>query len=211
MEDHLGIDARGLRALAHPVRVRLLGLLRAHGPATATGLAHRTGLTSGATSYHLRRLADAGLVAEDTARGNARERWWRAVHRAPRPGERDLAGPGSERDPAGPEAALSRLGPVAAAQALRVQQGLAELETMAPAWRRAFGLGDVRLLLTPGEAERLRGELRELLARYPREEEGAPGPPGAARVTVITQLVPEPDPEEAPGLDPGNAPGPARP
>ncbi|EME98684.1 regulatory protein ArsR, partial [Streptomyces mobaraensis NBRC 13819 = DSM 40847] len=29
------LDAKGLRALAHPLRVRLVGLLRTHGPSTA--------------------------------------------------------------------------------------------------------------------------------------------------------------------------------
>ena len=50
-------DVAALRALGHPVRLRILGLLRADGPATATALAQRLGLNSGATSYHLRQLA----------------------------------------------------------------------------------------------------------------------------------------------------------
>jgi DNA-binding transcriptional ArsR family regulator len=75
-------DARALHALTHPLRVRLLGLLRREGPATASQLARRTGLSSGSTSYHLRRLGAAGLADEDTGRGNGRDRWWRA-----RPGE----------------------------------------------------------------------------------------------------------------------------
>ena len=47
-------DATALKALAHPVRLRMLGMLRVDGPATATQLAARLGLNSGATSYHLR-------------------------------------------------------------------------------------------------------------------------------------------------------------
>src|SRR5688500_6844050 len=77
----LTLDTRSLRALAHPVRVRLLTLLREDGGSTATKLAERLQLNSGATSYHLRQLAAAGLVEEDADRGNARERWWRSVHR----------------------------------------------------------------------------------------------------------------------------------
>ena len=64
-----------LRALSHPVRLRMLGLLRAEGPATATGLATRLGLNSGATSYHLRQLATHGFVEDDDSRGDGRERW----------------------------------------------------------------------------------------------------------------------------------------
>ena len=62
-------DASGLKALAHPVRLRILGLLRLDGPATASGLADRLGLNSGATSYHLRHLERHGFVLEDAALG----------------------------------------------------------------------------------------------------------------------------------------------
>ena len=58
-------DSRQLRVLAHPLRSRLLGALRHGGPATATALAARLGTNSGATSYHLRQLAEAGLVEDD--------------------------------------------------------------------------------------------------------------------------------------------------
>lgn len=46
------LDAKGLRALAHPVRVQLVGLLRKYGPSTATRLAERLGVSSGTASYH---------------------------------------------------------------------------------------------------------------------------------------------------------------
>src|SRR5690349_10771636 len=52
--------AAQLRALAHPLRLQLLHLLHAEGPATATQLAHRLGESTGSTSYHLRALHRAG-------------------------------------------------------------------------------------------------------------------------------------------------------
>src|SRR3954471_24877280 len=79
-----------LKALTHPVRVRMLAMLRVDGPATATTLATRLGLNTGATSYHLRQLAQHGFVAEDVERGNGRDRWWKAAHRMT---TTDLAGP----------------------------------------------------------------------------------------------------------------------
>src|SRR5215207_6642882 len=75
-------SAEQLRALAHPLRSRLLGALRFHGPATSTALAARLGTNSGATSYHLRQLAEVGLVEDDEERSNGRDRWWRSVHDA---------------------------------------------------------------------------------------------------------------------------------
>ena len=69
------MDAAQLRALAHPLRLQLLELLSAEGPATASQLGRRLGESSGATSYHLRALHRAGMVEEAEQR-NARERWW---------------------------------------------------------------------------------------------------------------------------------------
>jgi DNA-binding transcriptional ArsR family regulator len=75
------LDGAQVRALAHPLRTRLLGALRIDGPATATTLAGKLGTNSGATSYHLRQLAEVGLVVEEADRGTGRQRWWRAAHR----------------------------------------------------------------------------------------------------------------------------------
>ncbi|MGX5694931.1 ArsR/SmtB family transcription factor [Agromyces soli] len=80
---HPGIDhvlsATALKALAHPLRVRIYDELSAHGPLTASGLGERLDESSGAMSYHLRQLERAGLVRENTARGKGRERWWERV------------------------------------------------------------------------------------------------------------------------------------
>lgn len=61
--------------------MRLLELLQQDGPATATHLARRLDQSSGVTSYYLRILAEHGFIAEDTERGNARDRWWRPPYR----------------------------------------------------------------------------------------------------------------------------------
>ncbi|KTS04954.1 ArsR/SmtB family transcription factor [Microbacterium testaceum] len=70
------LDAGALRALAHPLRVRLFDLLSQYGAQTASGLAALTGESTGATSYHLRALARHDLIREVEGRGTARERWW---------------------------------------------------------------------------------------------------------------------------------------
>ena len=70
------LGAKEVRALAHPLRLRMLESL-AQRPATASMLARDLGESSGATSYHLRALAAAGLIVEDLERRKGRERWWK--------------------------------------------------------------------------------------------------------------------------------------
>lgn len=71
-------DSRVLAAMAHPLRRRLLNLLKVDGPATASALSERTGQAVGNISHHLRTLGAAGLIEEvpEMAR-DRRERWWR--------------------------------------------------------------------------------------------------------------------------------------
>ncbi|MGW5236043.1 ArsR/SmtB family transcription factor [Streptomyces nodosus] len=205
-EDAIALDAKGLRALAHPVRVQLVGLLRKYGPSTATRLAERLGVNSGTASYHLRQLGAAGFVEEDRERGNARERWWRAVHQTTELNDPDLA----VREP---EATLAFLQSVAATYTLRAQRALNELQTMPTAWRDAFEMSDWALRLTPEEAVALRQDLRAVIARYRKDtpEAAASAPDGAERIGVITHLLPEldvpaaesapPRPQQAPGTE----------
>ena len=75
---NIQLDSRALRVLAHPLRSRLLSQLRLHGAANATALAERLGTNTGATSYHLRKLAEVGLV-EETAEGTGKQRFWAAA------------------------------------------------------------------------------------------------------------------------------------
>jgi DNA-binding transcriptional ArsR family regulator len=71
-------DPRALRALAHPLRLSLLGLLRTEGPLTATRAGELLGESSASCSFHLRQLAKYGLV-EEAGGGRGRERPWRAT------------------------------------------------------------------------------------------------------------------------------------
>lgn len=70
------LDAGALRALAHPMRIRILDLLNERGPQTSSSLGAILGQSSGVTSYHLRALAKHDLIREVPGRGTARERWW---------------------------------------------------------------------------------------------------------------------------------------
>ncbi|WP_189917423.1 ArsR/SmtB family transcription factor [Kitasatospora xanthocidica] len=179
------ITARGMRAMAHPVRMQLVGLLRKHGPSTATKLAARLGLNSGATSYHLRQLAAAGFVEEDPERGNARERWWRSAQRLTVWTVDDMADEDTDT-------AVGFLRSVLAAHTLTSRRTLDAFETMPREWRRVTDLSHLILQLTPAEAEQLSGELSEVLGRYRRIDVDRPAPEGTEQVSVIVHVLPDP-------------------
>lgn len=73
-------DSRTLRALAHPVRYRILEELTATGPARAADLAEDLGIPANQASFHLRQLAKYGVVVEapEEAR-DRRDRVWKVV------------------------------------------------------------------------------------------------------------------------------------
>lgn len=73
-------DPRVLRAIAHPVRNRILLEIEAAGPQRAADLATALGLPANQASFHLRQLAKYGLIEEapDQAR-DRRDRVWRLV------------------------------------------------------------------------------------------------------------------------------------
>jgi predicted transcriptional regulator len=73
-------DPKTMRALAHPVRMRLLELLREYDTLTATQAAELMGETPANCAFHLRTLAKYGFVQE-AGGGRGRERPWRNATR----------------------------------------------------------------------------------------------------------------------------------
>jgi DNA-binding transcriptional ArsR family regulator len=74
----LGDDPLAMRALAHPLRLRLLEELTLRGPLTATQCADLVGESPSSCSFHLRTLAKYGFV-EEAEGGTGRQRPWRTV------------------------------------------------------------------------------------------------------------------------------------
>jgi DNA-binding transcriptional ArsR family regulator len=180
----VSIDARNLRGIAHPVRVRMLSLLRTEGPATASGLARALGLNTGATSYHLRMLAEHGFIAEVPDKGSRRERWWQAAHDNTLVSKDALKG-GGDGDGS---AFLRSIAQVAAdniVRAVDARPGLSE------EWRDAEEFSDYLFRLTPAETKVLVQELHRVLKRRSSREGKAPE--GAARVAVQFQVIASPD------------------
>jgi DNA-binding transcriptional ArsR family regulator len=187
-DSRVELDARNLRGIAHPVRVRLLAILREEGPATASLLARRLGLNTGATSYHLRQLAAHGFVVEDAGRGTSRERWWQSAHSGTVMDHRAL-GPDDEG------LGWAYLRSVAALYADAMVRAVDEWPSLPQDWRQAATLSDYLLLLTPDELCRLRAEVVAVIQRYRTAEPAAArpeAPAGAVPVTLQLQAFPRP-------------------
>ncbi|MCB1516833.1 MAG: helix-turn-helix transcriptional regulator [Hyphomicrobiaceae bacterium] len=190
-------DPTALKALAHPDRLRMLGLLRIEGPATATTLANRMGLSSGSTSYHLRQLARFGFIEPADDLGDRRDRWWRAAHESTQYDTSELAGEDLE-------AGLAMTQSILSAHAQQMQRAHDEYRTLPAAWRKASTASDYLLTLNAEQAQRLVAKLENLLweeARNSPYVEDTPAP-GTRRFTIMLHAFPlpglAPDPEGGP-------------
>ena len=185
---HLTADQ--LRTLAHPLRMRLLALLRLEGPATATQLARRLDSDSGKTSYHLRQLAQVGLVGEDTDRGNRRDRWWQALH------DSTQWNPADHLDDPDTTAATEWLaGHVVHQHAQWAEAYVHAQDRWGPAWIDASTLSDYLLELTPARLRKLVEEVGALIESY-RDEPDASGADAGdrERVSIVFYGFPNSDP-----------------
>ncbi|MEV0688654.1 winged helix-turn-helix domain-containing protein [Streptomyces sp. NPDC050388] len=179
------LDARSLRGLAHPLRMRLLNALRHGGPATASQLAAKLGESSGATSYHLRQLAAHGFVEDAPERGKGRERWWQAVHRG-------VLFDGTlleDRDPEVRGAADLFLHEVANHHTRELATWLGTRHDWSEQWRRSSDMSDWTLSLTPELARELREKMFELMESY-RALAPDEGTPDLEQVRIHTHLIP---------------------
>jgi predicted ArsR family transcriptional regulator len=191
-------DAASLQGLAHPVRIHLLGLLRRHGPSTASKLAAELGISSGLSSYHLRQLAAAGFIVDHPTGAGGRERWWRASQRS----TFVLSPPVTDPDAAA--ATTEYLDAVLVANFDNAHRWLQAAERWPQRWRQASELSDLMVRLTVEQAEALRTEIASAIARYQRHDSDQPSSAdGAAIVHVQYQLFPAPDQEPPSDVDEG--------
>ena len=175
------LDERAVRVLAHPLRSRILGELRVHGPATATELATALHTNTGATSYHLRALEDVGLVA-DTGDGAGKRRIWRASTDSHSWTNSDFAGDEDAR------AALGWLRRDYVRQfAARGERWLDAEGEWPDEWVDELGLDDSLLTVTPGQLASFHAELDALVEKYRGAGEGDEA---ARRIHVVVQSMP---------------------
>jgi DNA-binding transcriptional ArsR family regulator len=184
MNDVIRLDATALRVLAHPLRSRLLTELRLHGSATATELAERLETNTGATSYHLRKLEEVGLVT-DTGTGAGKRRVWEAATRGHEWRPSDFAG---DQDA---EASLTWLTRHYQATLVDRLDGWAEQSSRWPLeWRDTLGTGDDGVTVTAAQAKQMWSEIEGVVSRY---RDAGVGQDGAIKVLVWTHLLPVDD------------------
>jgi DNA-binding transcriptional ArsR family regulator len=177
-------DPRALRALAHPVRIRLLGQLRREGPLTASEAGRRIGESSGSASYHLRQLARYGLV-EEAPNAHGRERPWRAT--ALYTSWPNVADTEELADAA---QVFERF--VLGRYLERLERWLDRRRTEPVEWQEAASYGDSLLYLTVEELASLRDALQALAEPYlDRIANAETRPPGARLVALLQIAFPE--------------------
>jgi DNA-binding transcriptional ArsR family regulator len=172
-------DPATLRALAHPLRLRMLGRLRADGPATASQLARVFGESSGATSYHLRQLERYGFVEPAPDQPSKRERVWQASHDS-------TSFHLSAGDDAGAQAAVDTILQVQLDHLLDgVRRRQRELASAPREWRDAHLSSDWGIRITAQRLEELKARIAELI-----EAHETPDDPHARMVVVQAHSYP---------------------
>ncbi|MEU1403566.1 helix-turn-helix domain-containing protein [Streptomyces sp. NPDC005728] len=155
-------DVGTLKALAHPLRMKLYRALCVADMATASHLADQVDEAVSLVSYHLRKLAERGLIEEaEPQSADGRERWWQ-------PSSEGVSIRGTDfRD--APEKAAVHL---AATRLFHDQRAdlyrryLDERATWSAEWNAAVPDSESLLRLTAAELAELQQELLSLVRKY---------------------------------------------
>jgi DNA-binding transcriptional ArsR family regulator len=177
---HKRASAEQMRAVVHPIRMKIIDALRNDGPSTATKLAKLLGESSGSTSYHLRVLADAGVIEEDPERGNGRERWWRRTQ--------PVFFPTDAEDPDG--RALEIAGRLAHIERDEeaLQRYILAFDSLPTEWNAAALTSSFPLYMTADELMQFAMDWLAKIEQYQRPPEQRPE--GARRVEVSLRALP---------------------
>lgn len=140
---------------------------------------------SGATSYHLRQLADVGLVEDDPDHSNRRDRAWRAAHDATSWRSAEFADDPNAR--AADNWLLRHQAQVASGW---LHDWLEVRDDWSEEWRDAADQSDYHLELTASDLRALMDDLHEVMRRH-RERAGTTD--AAERVTVLLRAFPSPE------------------
>jgi len=191
-------DPAALRAIAHPLRQRILMELAVLGHARAADLARATGEPANSVSFHLRVLARAGMIVEapEHAR-DRRDRVWKNVAQS------------YAVEPGTPDAVRHVVRPALAWAEETFRRG----SVMGAREDRILALST--LVLSPEQAATMTRELQDLLERWnTRSLDEGRADPEARRETyqVLAVLAPrdlpsaDDEPSPPPGEDPSGRP-----
>jgi predicted ArsR family transcriptional regulator len=198
-------DPKALRGYAHPLRMKLLGLLRVHGPLTATQAAAHLGESVPNCSFHLRQLAKYGLV-ERAPGSDGRQRPWRATAQV-------TSWDADSEDPDLRAAAAALESALLGQYLERARAFLARRAGETPQWRAATQLSDALVEVTAAELVDLLAKIDALLAAYDqRRTDPSSRPPGARTISLIRMAIPvdEPAGDEPAGDEPAGDQGDGR-
>lgn len=170
-----------LRAYAHPIRLRLIALLRQRGPCTATQAAAAVGESVPSCSFHLRQMAKYGLV-ELTPGRHGREKPWQATATVTEWEGSGTAGPAAE-------AALQLELTLAGQYFEAIRRWLTTQADEQPEWREAAQFGDSLLHLTAAELRLLAGQIEALLQPFRGREPGTGRSPVEARPVLMLHIA----------------------
>lgn len=181
-------DPLVLRALAHPLRLDLIELLAAIGPATAATCARHLGTSQASCSFHLRQLETYGFTERAPESGDRRERPWRIT---------DVEQSWSSVDAGAAADQLERV--FVEREAGRILAWKATSEEP-EGWRRASFLSGATVPLTDQELADIGEQLAEVVAPYvARLGDPTSAPAGARFVRLL--LAGTPLPHLDPALD----------
>jgi hypothetical protein len=131
-------------------------------------------------------LAEVGLILDVPDRGRSRERWWQAAHDLTSWSETEF-----QTDPDDRAAAEWLMGHHTRMKTRWVEDWLEGREEWPEAWRRAAGLNDMRVRLTPNQTTAMYQELFAVIERF-QDAGPDPGvdPEEAADVMVSLDIFP---------------------
>ena len=180
-------DPRVLRAIAHPVRNRILGELEASGPLRAADVAALVGVPANQASFHLRQLAKYGVVepAPELAR-DRRDRVWRLVGDQLEVNVSEI-----EKAPGGPAAAAVWRRHATAEMHALVERAYAPSHEGKP----PGSMLQASMRLTPEEVRELGREINDLATRWNARTREAGPQEGAASYVFLTLIEPYADGE----------------
>jgi predicted transcriptional regulator len=177
-------DPRVLRAIAHPVRVRILHELNAAGPSRAADLATDLDIPANQASFHLRQLAKYGLVVEapEEAR-DRRDRVWKVVSES----GIQLELSEMDKEPGGPAAV-----DVWSENSRHFSHAVVDAIYASARDEDSFGhLSQGALRLTKDEAAALATELGDVVHRWTRRTRGRDPERQTYMLMQVLQLYPD--------------------